>query len=200
MAQGSLVLLPSRKEDSMDPQPPEPDRVRVKNRRQRFLLENPSYFGSSLELADPLLYDRLVRRFQTTAEREAEGREKGYSGVLEADLQRSEAKLHALKHPDPNATFTYKRGPDGEILEEERDEVPLSKEEGLARWRFEMEMRFIRGDDADFDYKTVDDNDAYDDHQEEERQRLEDYLDLQEPEWDLEEGQRPQGETGVQDY
>lgn len=46
---------------------------------------------------DPLLYDRLVRRFQSAAEREQEGRRRGYTGVLEADLYRSEAKLAALR-------------------------------------------------------------------------------------------------------
>src|SRR6201994_2017952 len=89
-------------------------RVRVKNRRKRYLDHNPSYFNPSLELADPLLYDRLVRRFQTPAEREAEGRKKGYSGVLEADLYRSEAKVAALARPDSQATFSYRRGPNGE--------------------------------------------------------------------------------------
>jgi hypothetical protein len=60
-----------------------PSAVRVKNRRKRYLDLNPSYFTSpNLELADPLLYDRLIRRFQTAAEREADGRAKGFSGVL----------------------------------------------------------------------------------------------------------------------
>ena len=43
------------------------------------------------------------------------------------------------------------------------DEVPKSKEEGWARWKFEMEMRFVRGEDADFDYKTVDEDESLDD-------------------------------------
>src|ERR1700760_3686559 len=85
-------------------------RVRVKNRRKRYLDQNPDYFNSSLELADPLLYDRLIRRFQTAAEREDEGRRKGFSGVLHADLIRSEAKLDALMNPSSNAMFSYKRG------------------------------------------------------------------------------------------
>src|ERR1700760_5016842 len=83
-------------------------RVRVKNRRKRYLDLNPSYFNASLELADPLLYDRLIRRFQTPAEREVEGRAKGFSGVLQEDLYRSEAKIAALANPDPDAAFSYK--------------------------------------------------------------------------------------------
>ena len=45
---------------------------------------------------DPILYDALIRRFQTPAEREKEGREKGYSRVLEVDLLRGEARLTQL--------------------------------------------------------------------------------------------------------
>src|ERR1700760_546876 len=86
-------------------------RVRVKNRRKRYLDLNPEYFNSSLELADPLMYDRLIRRFQTTAEREEEGKRKGFSGILQADMLRSEAKMEALAHPDPYAMFSYSRGP-----------------------------------------------------------------------------------------
>lgn len=177
-----------------------PDRIRVKNRRKRYLDLHPDYFGSALELADPLMYDRLVRRFQTPAEREAEGRKKGYSGVLEADLLRSEAKLDAIAHPDPNTIYSYSRGPDGEILAEEKDDVPENKEEGLKRWWYEMEMRFLRGDDDDFDYDSVDKSEEFDDRTEEERAAQEDYFKEEEPSWVLEEGKEPNGETGVQDF
>lgn len=154
-----------------------------------------------------MLYDRLIRRFQTPAEREAEGREKGYSGILEADLYRSEAKLDALRHPDPHSMFTYRRGPHGEILAEEKDEIPTSKEEGLTRWRFEMEQRFIRGGDDDFDYTTVDDNEEYDDRAIEEQDAEDKYFDGQEPEFVMGEEGLPrskskelEGETGIQDF
>ncbi|KAL9122302.1 MAG: hypothetical protein Q9187_001150, partial [Circinaria calcarea] len=127
-------------------------RIKVKNRRMRYLNTHPEYF-SSLELVDPLAYDRLVRRFQTSAEREEEGRRKGYSGVLEADLWRSEAKMEALSNPSKTSLMTYRRGQDGEILAEEKDDVPINKEDGLRKWRKEMELRFLRGDDEDFEYR-----------------------------------------------
>ncbi|PGH05943.1 hypothetical protein AJ80_08255 [Polytolypa hystricis UAMH7299] len=179
-----------------------PTSVTVKNRRKRYLDAHPEYFSSGLELADPLLYDRLIRRFQTPAEREEEGRTKGFSGVLEADLIRSEAKVEALAHPDPNAMFTYTRGPNGEILTEDQDEIPTSKEEGAEQWRWEMEMRFLRGADHDFDYTTVDENDEYDDWNEAQEQ----YFEEEEPEWMVEKAengsmaQKLQGETGIQDF
>ncbi|BDD59541.1 hypothetical protein MPDQ_001055 [Monascus purpureus] len=174
--------------------------VLVKNRRKRYLDMHPEYFSADLELADPLSYDRLIRRFQTPAERESEGRAKGFSGILQADLARSEAKLDALANPDPNAMFSYSRGPNGEILAEDRDEIPANKEEGEKRWRWEMEMRFLHGFDTDFDYRAVDENDEYDDWNEEQERYFED----EEPEWILEgEGDiqsRLQGETGIQDF
>ncbi|KAI8966476.1 coiled-coil domain-containing protein-domain-containing protein [Daldinia sp. FL1419] len=71
--------------------------IRVQNRRREYLERNPGYFGSlEHELADPVLYDALIRQFQSPAEREKEGREKGYSRTLEVDLLRGEAKLAQL--------------------------------------------------------------------------------------------------------
>ncbi|KAF9894538.1 hypothetical protein FE257_006423 [Aspergillus nanangensis] len=181
---------------------PSTSAVLVKNRRKRYLDLHPEYFSADLELADPLLYDRLIRRFQTTAEREAEGRAKGFSGVLQADISRSEAKLDALAHPDPHSMLSYTRGPNGEILAEDKDEIPASKEDGEQLWQWEMTLRFLRGEDDDFDYMTVDENDDYDDLTEQQEQ----YFDEEEPEWvvdgvnDGDVGSRLQGETGIQDF
>lgn len=110
--------------------------------------------------------------------------------------------MDALAHPDPNAMLSYTRGPNGEILAEDRDDVPASKEDGEKLWQWEMGLRFIRGDDSDFDYKTVDEDDQYDDLSEQQEQYFED----EEPEWMVGdargEGARAglQGETGIQDF
>ncbi|KAL6718770.1 hypothetical protein ACLMJK_003004 [Lecanora helva] len=183
-------------------------RIRMKNRRKRYLDTHPEYFTSaSLELADPLAYDRLIRRFQSTTEREVEGRKKGHSGVLEADLRRSEAKIDALANPDDAAIMRYRRDTSGEIVAEEKDETPLNKEEGAQRWRKEMELRFLRGDDTDFDYATVDSDEGYDDKGLEEQEEEEKYFDEEEPTW-VEAGVQEHGvsetsltgQTGIQDY
>ncbi|KAK4690144.1 hypothetical protein P7C71_g6580, partial [Lecanoromycetidae sp. Uapishka_2] len=143
----------------------------------------------------------------SAAEREAEGRRKGYSGVLEADLWRSEAKIDALAHPDHAASMRYRRDDCGEIVAEEKDDVPINKEDGVRRWRREMEMRFLRGDDVDFDYKMVDDGEQYDDRAIEEREEEERYFENEEPAWATAEGlngsldpEALTGQTGVQDY
>lgn len=191
-------------------------RVRTKNRRRVYLDSHPSYFESpDLELADPLLYDRCVRRFQSAAEREADGRAKGYSGVLEADLYRSEAKLAALpgrrlaveregaetpacgiSHSD----LVYVAGPDGQVLPEDEDEIPQTKEEGLSRWQEAMALRFVQGDDPDFHYEEVDGNEDWDvlERQEAEEQWFED----EEPEWieNDPKAKNNHGETGIQDF
>ncbi|KAF2139125.1 uncharacterized protein K452DRAFT_233220 [Aplosporella prunicola CBS 121167] len=185
-------------------------RLRIKNRRKRYLDTHPEYFSSGLELAFPLLYDRLVRRFQTPAEREAEGRAKGYSGVLEADLLRSEAKLYALQHEGTD-DVSYTRGPNGEIVAtEDKDEIPATKEEGLARWREDMGQRFLRGEDRDFRYEEVDESEEWDDHALEDQEAQDDYFDAEEPSWfqdDVPQGLNGaqgrlelRGETGIQDF
>ncbi|KJZ74331.1 hypothetical protein HIM_06337 [Hirsutella minnesotensis 3608] len=42
---------------------------------------------------DPLLYERLVKTFQTPAERRSEGQAKGFGRILEADLARGEQRV-----------------------------------------------------------------------------------------------------------
>lgn len=113
--------------------------------------------------------------------------------------------MDALAHPDPNAMLSYARGPDGEILAEDRDEIPGSKEEGEKQWRWEMGLRFLRGDDSDFEYGAVDEDEELDDWSETQER----YFEEEEPEWVVgdddaggkEDGERElKGETGVQDF
>lgn len=152
-------------------------------------------------LPDTLLYDRLVRRHQTAAEREQQGRERDYASKLEADLVRSEAKLEAVHHPDPNSPVVYSRQANGEIIGIDQDqsfgEEP-SKDYDWERWVDVMGQRFLRGEDGDFDYRAVDQNDDYDDRDEEARAGLERYLEGEEESF-VGDG-RPSGETGVQDF
>ena len=145
----------------------------------------------------------MIRRFQTAAEREAEGRRKGYSGVLEADLWRAEAKVEALSNPSSASLTTYRRGRDGEIIAEEKGEMPRDKEEGEKWWRDEMGIRFLKGEDKDFEYEKVDCQEEWDDWGTEGREREEKWFEEEEPQWvrgDGGEGEEHQGETGVQDF
>lgn len=113
-------------------------------------------------------------------------------------MLRSEAKLDALKHPDPENVLTYRRGADGEIVAEDKDEIPTSKEDGYARWRYIMEQRFLNGRDSDFDYKVVDESEEFDDRVLEERDAQDAWFDNETPE---EAGDKVlEGETGMQDF
>ncbi|RDL41571.1 uncharacterized protein BP5553_01550 [Venustampulla echinocandica] len=197
---------PMQEPSSPSPVPAISPQIRIKNRRILYLERNPSYFTQpDLELLDPLLYDRCVRRFQTPTEREADGRAKGYSGVLEADLYRSEAKLAAvhkslaqasspstsssqdLQEPwssssEPHLPFVgHAGGKDGEELPEEEVDSPRTKEEGFERWKFEMTIRFLKGEDPDFDYRAIDETEEWDviERKEEEERWFED----EEPSW-----------------
>ncbi|KAL8818199.1 MAG: hypothetical protein Q9191_007993 [Dirinaria sp. TL-2023a] len=179
-------------------------RLRIKNRRKRYLDLHPDYFASpSLELAGLPCAQQCLLQVQ---EREAEGRKKGYSGTLEADLWRSEAKVQALANPSDASLMTYRRGEGGEIIAEEKDEIPQDKEEGLQRWRKQMELMFLRGEDPDFNYPNVDDSEEFDDRGIEDREAEEDWFDREEPQWTISdcESSTPAhaltGETGVQDF
>ncbi|KAF7921847.1 hypothetical protein EAE99_007610 [Botrytis elliptica] len=221
------IVMPHREPNTPEPQTRDSAervaRIRIKNRRKLYLDRHPSYFTApDLELADPLLYDRCIRRFQTAAEREADGRAKGYSvslpGVLEADLYRSEAKLAALKGSSDSRPkdedesvgriqedhgvpyLSYARGQSGEVLPEDPDEVPMSKEDGFERWKFEMTLKFLRGEDGDFDYQDVDAGGEWDEI--ENRDVEERWFEDEEPEWlgEEETGETVGGETGIQDF
>lgn len=94
----------------------------------------------------------------------------------------------------------------GGILAEEKDEVPKNKMEGIQRWRKEIELRFLRGNDLDFDYKGVDESEEYDDREVHEREEEERWFEKEEPSWfkqsdqDAGRAENLTGQTGVQDY
>lgn len=162
---------------------------------------------------DPLLYNRLIRRFQTAAEREEEGRKKGYGGVLEAELWRVEAerevkmrdgekghdnddddnddhnntdeseelvvsevqmqKLKGLDERPYKGEAPQQQGNGIAEAEEatydvdddvDAEPVPSDQDAGRRQWRELMEAQFLRGEDADFDYRSVDQSEEFDDH------------------------------------
>lgn len=154
---------------------------------------------------------------------------KGYAGVLEADLWRSEAKMESLRRDSTTKPAhstglsadelgkeditgprrTSDQGKDGRINDDVIDEAPTNKEEGLQMWREEMEIRFLAGLDEDFKYDDVDAGQE-DDGSEEEREEEEKWFNEEEESW-LGEGERGEeneinlksvlkGETGVQDF
>lgn len=205
--------------------------IQTQNRRREYLGRNNSYFDSlehefastslhtqsqsthkfkhvANSLSDPVLYERLVKRFQTPAEREAERKTKGYGRTLEADLLRGESKLSDLAHTNGHTNGANGNGlSEGEIGPEGDWERPATnREDGLVFWKAYLEDRFVKGDDEDFDYDAVDTNEDLDIMV---RKDAEDaWFDDEEPSW-IAEAETPdaedkpprvQGETGVQDF
>ncbi|KAI1851945.1 hypothetical protein JX265_008250 [Neoarthrinium moseri] len=191
--------------------PAQAAQVRKQNRRQAYLERHPTYFKSmEHELADPLLYDSLVRRFQTPEEREKEGRRKGYSRVLEVDLLRGEAKLSQLAESSSTADSAVNipalEKPTSVPLRSS-GQTPNTKEEGQEMWDNFLKDRFILGQDEDFDYGPVDADDSLDTL--ELRDEEEAWFNDEQPGWASDtgasnvgngSGTQLKGETGVQDF
>ncbi len=182
--------------------------IRAQNRRTAYLNTQPgaSYLQSAEhELADPLLYDRLVRRFQTPGEREAEGRAKGYARVLEGSLVRGEERMAILRAETTGRGLVGDgmggRGGamaaawegegdgdgngngDGETarLNAQLVAPPRTREEGRKQWEEFLRDRFVRGEDGDFEYARVDGDDEYDVLEREEREEA--WFEAEDPGW-----------------
>ncbi|UKZ74382.1 hypothetical protein TrVFT333_002049 [Trichoderma virens FT-333] len=179
-------------------------RLGVRNRRHEYLVKNPSYFDNlDHELADPVLYERLVKRFQTPAEREAEGKAKGYGRTLEADLVRGETNLsNVYQAPEQGSRAQeYANVPgDGGAGTNAWDADAENKEHGMQLWHAYIEARFVEGLDEEFDYEKVDDDYKYDTLAIQDAEDA--WFDNEEPSWvdgDAQCQARP-GETGIQDF
>jgi hypothetical protein len=162
--------------------------ILVRNRRLHYLTTHPAYFTSpDLELADPLLYDRLIRQYLTPSEREEQGRSRGWSGVLEADLTRAEAKVAAVAEAHSSSVSLEARA------EMASGEAVSTRAEGEELWRETMTLRFLEGRDTDADYSAIDESEEWDDLETERREEEEKWFDAETP-------SHVMGDTGVLDY
>jgi hypothetical protein len=84
---------------------------------------------------------------------------------------------------------------------------PKTRDEGKAQWEEYLRDRFIRGEDDDFDYALVDEDEEYDVLEREDREEA--WFEEEDPGWastsgDEEGGRRAEkvlrGETGIQDF
>lgn len=153
-------------------------------------IATPSITSLTICHKDPVLYERLVKRHQSHAERESEGKAKGYGRTLEADLIRGETKLSNISSANKNQN-TPATG------DETWDQEVENKTHGLALWREFLTDRFVKGDDEEFDYATIDSRDDLDTLQRAEEE--EQWYDEEEPSWHEDRKDR-HGETGVQDF
>jgi hypothetical protein len=132
----------------------------------------------------------LIRHYQTPSEREAEGRNKGWSGILEADISRSEAKIEALRD-NPQSTLESR-------AETSQGQTVRTKEEAEQVWRETMTLRFLEGRDEEVDYATIDENEEYDNCRQIERDAEDAYFDAESP--SVGDATSLSGDTGIQDF
>jgi len=130
--------------------------------------------------------------------------------VLEADLWRAEARgeevlRQSARGGERNARteeIATREGSGEDAVRwevegshrDEDDEEPVGQEHGIRLWREKMERRFLRGEDAEFEYRAVDDGG---DGSEERREEEERWFESEEESWEKE---SHDGETGVQDF
>ncbi|KAK2597363.1 hypothetical protein QQS21_006060 [Conoideocrella luteorostrata] len=147
----------------------------------------------------PILYERLIKRHQTSQERQEEGVTKGYARILEADLARGETRLSALateaageQRTEFTATAKWKPRLD---IDHAWNEEATSKEQGRELWKGYLTERFVQGGDEDFEYSAVDGDEELDG--EERQAEVDKWFDDEEEGWDN--GEKT-GETGIQDF
>lgn len=137
--------------------------------------------------SDPLLYDRLIRRWQTAAERQDAGRSRDYAEVLETGFMRAELRMEGIQREEtrrqqhqvraqpqergaaaPSDELPVSRASHSviDIFDEEAEEelYPVqTREQALELWRETMSSRFVSGRDALFKrYKEVDADEGLD--------------------------------------
>ncbi|KAK9465469.1 coiled-coil domain-containing protein-domain-containing protein [Lipomyces arxii] len=197
--------------------PPERHHLTIKNRRLHYLQKNtPSYFDNSGHAeADPLLYDRLIRRFQHSDERQSESDKRGWAARMYEDLMRAEQRLE--KEEDRLAEEARRREAGEDVDPEEvRTQVdctdePTTREGGEDQWRYILTIRFLEGLDVDFDYDEVDYNEQWDDLDQIGRDFEDKYFDEEDPHWAngdnfeddnvaADRGKALEGQTGIQDF
>ncbi|KAK9366875.1 coiled-coil domain-containing protein-domain-containing protein [Lipomyces kononenkoae] len=204
--------MPSQQPLPPKSQPPQiRNHVTIKNRRLHYLhLHTPSYFQQSgLAEADPLLHDRLIRRFQTANERQAVYQTRGWAGRMYEDLMRAERRLEIENAKRTEESLRQDMGES--VIAAAEDNDVRSREEGERQWQYLMTLRFLEGLDTDFDYDEVDFDEEWDDLAQLARDREDEYFDAEEPTWyegdnqgdrmdDRSSGHILKGQTGIQDF
>ena len=171
----------------------------VRNRRLAYLTKHPSYLNIGVEYKDPLLYDTMIRRFQSAAEREDAGRENRtesrfslanhfLQGIDRVEMTQRKAKAFDARTKGIDSSDVDRQAQMWQAYEDGVDNwVTHSTNEMDAKERnkvmFEkvIRERFLAGLDEDFDYRTVDNNEAYDDMDVVRRDEEDSYFDQESP-------------------
>lgn len=151
-------------------------KITVRNRRYAALQKmrrSGDYFSEQeMERRDPLLYDYLIGQHQTEEEREEK-----HQAANTTETKFSSLLLHHIDNREHKELKKQKKDQEDDMFEEEdtdeEDEYDEDVEMDSAVDSREKQMfkeefysagynNFLRGQNKDFDYKEVDNNDAYD--------------------------------------
>ena len=176
----------------------------VRNRRLTYL--NRSDYLASPEVQQrlfPFLYEKLVIEHKTLREKQAE-ESASKSRTLTKVLLDAGDHIEKLERQRDRTDDECAKDEERFVQEEAiADSLPAStfenREESRALLEKLITEKFLAGEDDEFDYAAVDDDEQYDDWDTIEQDLREKYFDEEDPEHG-EEGSILTGETGVQDF
>lgn len=165
-----------------------------------------------LTAQDPLSYDRLIRQHQSAAEREAEGKSRGWARTLESSLLRGEAKLASVQangsgadvseeaapaetasddmaHAESRTSLDWSIAQDPSAAGSGAGDASVAKALAESQWRALIAERFVHGLDDEFEYALVDADETLDADEGvvgtwTDRRREEEWFDDEEPDAD----------------
>ncbi|KAK3597659.1 hypothetical protein CHS0354_040029 [Potamilus streckersoni] len=169
---------------------------RIKNRRyeamKQLTLQGEYFSEEEMKYRDPYLYEHMVGQYLTDQEIR--------QTIDKSDLRFSSILLKHIDQQVENAVYEYSKnneeGQEEETEESEEDEEEEEEEEdenGKRKISHQakemlknefltiMQEKFLRGEDRNFDYSKVDDNEEYDDMCIVDREEEEKYFDDEEP-------------------
>jgi len=177
----------------------------IQNRRLTYLNRSDYLLSPVIQQRlFPLLYEELVLRHQSRAEKlDAERLQKSRTlthVLLEAGdhmekLQRQRDRTDEERARD-QARFELEQS----VAEMMPNEILVDKEKSRLYLERMVREKFLAGEDEEFDYSTVDNNEIWDDWETMEEDIRAKYFDEESPDDEEEEEKTLTGETGVQDF
>ena len=170
---------------------PENRRQRTSNRRyqcMKELMKKTDYFSQDeMRQRSPLLFQQYVGQYMTEEEK-AE-----LDGGRTSDMTLSSFIMTRMRLDERRERERRQREREEEVLEEEdsssgeESEAEEATEESKREMRREflqaMQLSFRRGEDAGFDYSSVDHDERYDSVETQQQDGEDAYFDAEEPEW-----------------
>lgn len=179
---------------------------KIRNRRFECLkemIENTTYFSEEeMRSRNPLLYEQYIGQYLTEEERDALDMDKADMSLsghilrnMELNRMRKHLKLQRQKETEQLEESDTSSEDEGEEGDEEvvmrsglrlsTDPAVAAEEKAMLRREFlrAMQLSFLNGEDKEFDYSKVDQNDRYDSLELRGRDEEDSYFDAEEPAW-----------------